>query len=247
MESKLKVFITGASSGIGSALAEEYAKQGAIIGLAARRQDKLEQIKSTCESLGAEDVKTYNLDVTNEEESMSVAKDFMNLKREGIDVVIANAGVAFSDSLSSGNPKQINQTLAINILGVTNTIIPFIPNMKNQKSGSLVIISSIASFTAPPYFGGYAASKVAVRRLGDTWRRSLKKYKIDVTTICPGYIKSEMTDVNEFKMPFLMDTDVAARKMIKAIGAGKKTYILPWQWRPIIALSRLLGQKLSKI
>ena len=134
MESKLKVFITGASSGIGSALAEEYAKQGAIIGLAARRQDKLEQIKSSCESLGAEDVKTYNLDVTNEEESMSVAKDFMNLKREGIDVVIANAGVAFSDSLSSGNPKQINQTLAINILGVTNTIIPFIPNMKKIKN-----------------------------------------------------------------------------------------------------------------
>ena len=82
MESKLKVFITGASSGIGSALAEEYAKQGAIIGLAARRQDKLEQIKSSCESLGAEDVKTYNLDVTNEEESMSVAKDFMNLKEK---------------------------------------------------------------------------------------------------------------------------------------------------------------------
>ena len=244
MESKLKVFITGASSGIGSALAEEYAKQGAIIGLAARRQDKLEQIKSSCESLGAEDVKTYNLDVTNEEESMTVAKDFMNLKREGIDVVIANAGVAFSDSLSSGNPKQINQTLAINILGVTTKIGR---RSKNHKSGSLVIISSIASFTAPPYFGGYAASKVAVRRLGDTWRRSLKKYKIDVTTICPGYIKSEMTDVNEFKMPFLMDTDVAARKMIKAIEAGKKTYILPWQWRPIIALSRLLGQKLSKI
>lgn len=247
MESKLKVFITGASSGIGSAIAEEYAKQGAIIGLAARRQEKLQQIKSSCESLGAEEVVTYNLDVTNEEESMSVANDFINLKREGIDVVIANAGVAFSDSLSSGNPKQINQTLAINILGVTNTIIPFIPNMKNQKSGSLVIISSIASFTAPPYFGGYSASKVAVRRLADSFRRSLKKYKIDVTTICPGYIKSEMTDVNEFKMPFLMDTDVAAQKMIKAIDAGKKTYILPWQWRPIIALSRLFGHKLSKI
>ena len=247
MESKLKVFITGASSGIGSALAEEYAKQGAIIGLVARRQDKLQKIKSNCETLGAEEVVTYNLDVTNEEESMNVAKDFTHLKKEGIDVVIANAGVAFSDGLSSGNPKQINQTLAINILGVTNTIVPFVPQMKKQKSGSLVIISSIASFTAPPYFGGYAASKVAVRRLGDSWRRSLKKYKIDVTTICPGYIKSEMTDVNEFKMPFLMDTDVAAQKMIKAIEGGKKTYILPWQWRPIIALSRLFGQKLSKI
>ena len=130
---------------------------------------------------------------------------------------------------------------------MANTIVPYVPAMKNQKSGSLVIISSIASFTAPPYFGGYAASKVAVRRLADSWRRSLKKYKIDVTTICPGYIKSEMTDVNEFKMPFLMDADVAARKMIRAIENRKKTYILPWQWRPIIALSRLFGHKLSKI
>ena len=119
--------------------------------------------------------------------------------------------------------------------------------MKSQKSGNIVIMSSIASFTAPAYFGGYAASKVAVRRLGDTWRTTLKKHNVRVTTICPGYIKSEMTDVNEFKMPFLMDTDVAAKKMVNAIKAGKKTYILPWQWRPVIALSRFFGMKILSI
>ncbi|GIS40686.1 MAG: hypothetical protein Ct9H90mP13_05320 [Pseudomonadota bacterium] len=171
----------------------------------------------------------------------------MNLKREGIDVVIANAGVAFSDSLSSGNPKQINQTLAINILGVTNTIIPFIPNMKNQKSGSLSSFHRLQVLLRRPILVVMRHQKLR-ETIGRYMEKILlKKYKIDVTTICPGYIKSEMTDVNEFKMPFLMDTDVAARKMIKAIEAGKKTYILPWQWRPIIALSRLLGQKLSKI
>ena len=100
----------------------------------------MQKIKSNCETLGAEAVVTYNLDVTNEEESMNVAKDFIHLKKEGIDVVIANAGVAFSDGLSSGNPKQINQTLAINILGVTNTIVPFVPEMKKQKSEFLEVL-----------------------------------------------------------------------------------------------------------
>ena len=237
-----RVFITGASSGIGMALAREFSDEDVVLGLISRRIEQLDNLANDL----ATDVYVYAADVGDSLAMKSAAEAF--IQSVGVpDVVIANAGVAFSDSLSSGNPKQINQTLAINILGVTNTIIPFIPNMKNHKSGSLVIISSIASFTAPPYFGGYSASKVAVRRLADSFRRSLEKYKIDVTTICPGYIKSEMTDVNEFKMPFLMDTDVAAQKMIKAIDARKKTYILPWQWRPIIALSRLFGHKLSKI
>lgn len=247
MKSNQKIFITGASSGIGAAIAEEYASEGAILGLAARRSEKLEAIKSKCLELGAENVKTYSLDVTDTEQSISVAKDFIAFGNEGIDVVFANAGVAFSDGLSSGDPSIINQTLNINIIGVTNSIVPFVPTMKAKKSGAIVIMSSLASFTAPAYFGGYSASKVAVRRLGDSWRRTLKKYNVQVTTICPGYIKSEMTDVNEFKMPFLMETDVAAKKMVKAIKSGKRTYTLPWQWRPVIALSRFFGFKLSSI
>ena len=247
MKSNQKIFITGSSSGIGEAIAYEYASQGAILGLAARRSEKLENVKAKCMELGAQDVKNYSLDVSDTKESISVAKDFVGFKKEGIDTVIANAGVAASDNLSSGDPTKINQNLNINIIGVTNSIVPFVPTMKSQKAGNIVIMSSIASFTAPAYFGGYAASKVAVRRLGDTWRTTLKKHNVKVTTICPGYIKSEMTDVNEFKMPFLMDADVAAKKMVSAIKAGKKTYILPWQWRPVIALSRFFGMKILSI
>ena len=247
MKSNQKIFITGSSSGIGEAIAYEYASQGAILGLAARRSEKLETVKAKCMELGAKNVKNYSLDVSDTKESISVAKDFIGFDKEGIDIVIANAGVAASDNLSSGDPTKINQNLNINIIGVTNSILPFVPTMKSQKAGNIVIMSSIASFTAPAYFGGYAASKVAVRRLGDTWRTTLKKHNVKVTTICPGYIKSEMTDVNEFKMPFLMDTDVAAKKMVNAIKAGKKTYILPWQWRPVIALSRFFGMKILSI
>ena len=247
MKSNQKIFITGSSSGIGEAIAYEYASQGAILGLAARRSEKLESVKAKCIELGAQDVKNYSLDVSDTKESISVAKDFVGFKKEGIDTVIANAGVAASDNLSSGDPTKINQNLNINIIGVTNSIVPFVPTMKSQKAGNIVIMSSIASFTEPAYFGGYAASKVAVRRLGDTWRTTLKKHNVKVTTICPGYIKSEMTDINEFKMPFLMDSDVAAKKMVNAIKAGKKTYILPWQWRPVIAFSRFFGMKILSI
>ena len=178
MKSNQKIFITGASSGIGEAIAYEYASQGAVLGLAARRSEKLETVKTKCMELGAKDVKNYSLDVSNTKESMSVAKDFVGFDKEGIDIVVANAGVAASDNLSSGDPTKINQNLIINIIGLTNSIVPFVPTMKSQKDGNIVIMSSIASFTAPAYFGGYAASKVAVRRLGDTWRTTLKKHNV---------------------------------------------------------------------
>ena len=235
MTASQKIFITGASSGIGAAMAMEYAKRGTTLGLAARRKEKLEQIAQECLNQGAKDVKTYSLDVKDAGVSEQIAKEFMALG-EGIDIVVANAGLAISDQLSKGESSRINHLLNTNILGVTNTIIPFIPQMKKQKKGKCVIISSIAAFNPMPYFGGYGASKVAVRMLADSWRKTLLKHNIQFTTICPGYVKSEMTDVNEFHMPFLMATDVAARKMLRAIDVGKKTYILPWQWRVIIRL-----------
>ena len=235
MTASQKIFITGASSGIGAAMAVEYAKRGATLGLAARRKEKLEQIAQECLNQGAKDVKTYSLDVKDADVSEQIAKEFMALG-EGIDIVVANAGLAISDQLSKGESSRINHLLNTNILGVTNTIIPFIPQMKKQKQGKCVIVSSIAAFNPMPYFGGYGASKVAVRMLADSWRKTLLKHNIQFTTICPGYVKSEMTDVNEFHMPFLMATDVAARKMLRAIDVGKKTYILPWQWRVIIRL-----------
>ena len=244
MKENEKVFITGASSGIGASIAIEYAKRGTILGLAARREEKLTKIKQQCLDAGAREVITYSLDVADQEKSNRVCQEFINYSEKGIDIIVANAGIAYSDHLSSGDATQINQTLITNILGVTNTIVPFIPIMKDKKNGKIVIISSIASFTLPAFFGGYAASKVAVRRLADTWRGYLKKYNIQVTTICPGYIKSELTDINDFDMPFLMDTNVAATKMVKAIDSAKKTYILPWQWRPMIFISNLLGKRL---
>ena len=234
-----RIFITGASSGIGEALAIEYAKRGAVLGLCARRTEKLNDVANKCKELGAKEVLVYTLDVTDESQSTKIAKQFSDHVQE-IDIVIANAGVAYSDKISSGDPSQINKVISTNVIGVTNTIIPFVPKMKETNSCKIVIISSIASFRPIAFHGGYSSSKAAVRMLADSWRMALKKYNIQLTSICPGFIVSEMTDVNKFPMPFLLQTDDAARKMVKAIDKGKKTYILPWQYKTIIYLTRWL-------
>ena len=174
-----KVFITGASSGIGAALATEYAKRGATLGISARRSEKLQSIAQQCKESGAADVFTYTLDVTDQDSSADTAKEFI-AAANGIDIVIANAGVAYSDKISSGEATQINKVFSTNVLGVTNSIIPFVPTMKGNSSGKIVIISSIASFRPIAFHGGYSASKSAVRILADSWRMALKKYKISM-------------------------------------------------------------------
>ena len=127
------------------------------------------------------------------------------------------------------------------ILGVSNTIIPFLPTMKDQNSGTIVVISSVASFIPLPNRGGYSSSKVAVRRLFDSWRPTLKEYIIKVVTICPGFIETPMTERIKFK-PFLKDADNAAIAFAKAIEKGVKTYVYPWQMRWLVRLVKLIPQ-----
>lgn len=226
-----KVFITGASSGIGEHLAYEYARRGAVLGLTARRKDRLEAIAEKCRDF-AKQVFVYEADVTQKDDVKNCA-DFFIKDAGGIDVVIANAGIGGDDQIQTGDAETVNKILNINVLGVTNTIIPFVPKMREQKSGKLVIMSSLAGFKGLAYHGAYSASKAAVRTLGDSWRFSLRKYNVHVITICPGFIESEMTAKSKFAMPFLMETETAAKKMVRAIDQNKKIFIVPWPWKII--------------
>ena len=234
-----KVFIMGASTGIGKALAMHYADQDTILGLAARRVDLLEDVARECRN---DNAKTYvfKVDVNDEENCSIAANEFIGITG-GIDIVIANSGMGSNDDLLSGSSERINKILSTNILGVTNTIIPFLPTMKNQNSGTIVGISSVASFIPLPNRGGYSSSKVAVRRLFDSWRPTLKEYGIKVVTICPGFIDTPMTERIKFK-PFLKDADNAAIAFAKAIEKGEKTYVYPWQMRWLVRLVKLIPQ-----
>jgi len=233
-----KVFITGASSGIGEYVAYEYAKRNATIGLSARRKDKLNKVADRCKELGGEPM-IYMVDVSDEESAKNAIDDFIT-RNNGIDMVIANAGISGNVDIESGSPSRVNKMLSTNILGVSNAVLPSIPTMKEQKSGKIVVVSSIAGFRPLPSRSSYSASKVAIRFMNTSWRYSLGRYGINFITICPGFIKTELTDKNKFNMPLLMDVDKFAKKMVWAIDKNKKTYIAPWQWRLIVPIIKII-------
>ena len=237
-EKSKKIFITGATSGIGESLAYVYAKQGAVIGIAGRRTDRLNNVSQNCKELGGNPI-SYPMDVSNQSGCKEAANDFLE-KTNGIDIIIANAGVGGADKLFSGNTDAINHILKVNILGVTNTIFPFLPVMKKQQSGRVGIISSVASTRGFVGHGGYAASKSAVKFLADSWGYQLEKNNISITTIFPGWIATEMTENIDYKMWFLMDSNTAAKKIENAINKGIREYILPWQWRLIIPIMKVI-------
>jgi short-subunit dehydrogenase len=220
-----KVIITGASSGIGRALALEYAGRGATLGLIARRADLLEQLAG---SLPVPSY-TYAVDVTDARSLAMAAEDFV-ARAGSPDVVIANAGV--SAGTLTGNPEDntvFEEIMAINVIGMMLTFQPFVEALKRQREGVLVGIASISGFRGLPGAAAYCASKAAAISYLESLRVELRGSGVSVVTICPGYVATPMTSKNPYRMPFLMDADVAAAKMASAIAARKRFYVLPWQ------------------
>ena len=234
--SPLKIFITGASSGIGQALAQYYAKEGAIIGLAARRADLLRKLK---DSLPTETA-IYALDVRDADALEKAAQDF--IARFGSpDIVIANAGVSAGTLTENKNDlNTFKGVIDINLLGMVHTFQPFIESMKQAKKGSLVGIASVAGVRGLPGAGAYSASKAAVITYLESLRVELLPDGINVTTIAPGYIKTPMTDINEYAMPFLMAPDIAAQKFAQAIAKKKRFIVIPWQMGWLAKIMRCL-------
>lgn len=235
-----KVFITGASSGIGKALALAYAKRGYSVGLTARREEILQDVAQACEKLGGTPF-VYRLDVQDAEKCKSVADQFM-ADAGSIDIAIANAGIGGDDGLFSGDSNQINTILNTNILGVTNTLIPFIPAMKAQNSGALVCISSVASFMPLPFHGGYSASKIAIRMIFDSWRPTLQKYMIKTVSICPGFVDTPIVKGPARRFPMKSAED-AAEQFLKVIDLGYSTYIYPWPYRILVLIVQLTPER----
>lgn len=221
----MKVFITGASSGIGEAFARYYASLGATLGLVARRGELLEKIAAGLPV----PVATYAADVRDAGALARAAEDF--IERFGVpDIVIANAGVSRGTltELKEDGPA-FKAILEINVLGLLYTFQPFIHAMKARGSGSLVGVASIAGVRGLPGAGAYSASKAAAISYLESLRVEMKPLGIDVTTIAPGYIKTPMTDVNSYAMPFLMDADIAVAKMARAIANKRRFVVVPWQ------------------
>lgn len=232
-----RVFITGASSGIGAAFARFYAaEQGAQLGLVGRNSERLNALAS---ELSAE-CAIYTLDVRDSDGLQRAAQDFM--QRFGIpDIVIANAGVSRGTLTEHAEDSAAFRAIMdINVLGMVHTFQPFLAPMRQAGQGSLAGIASVAGLRGLPGAGAYSASKAAAIAYLESLRVELAASGISVTTICPGYIRTPMTAVNPYPMPFLMDVDTAARKMARCIDRRKRYVILPWQMAILGRLMKLL-------
>ena len=231
----MKIVITGATSGIGAALALYYAKPKVTLGLIGRRKERLKETVNQCEAQGASTFPA-SIDVRNEEEMKAYAEKFIK-QTGGIDLVIANAGVGGLDDLSSGDASYHGNIFIINVIGLLNTLLPFVPQMIAQQQGHLVAIASVAGFRVLPGGVTYAASKMAVRALMEGYGWELSRHGIIVTSINPGFVVSEMTQGQRFPMPFLLQTDEAVRRIACAIKRKRRGYTFPW---PMALMAHLL-------
>jgi short-subunit dehydrogenase len=224
----VKVFLTGASSGIGVALARQYARQGAQLGLFARRADALAALAST---LGSPPPQVFAGDVRDEAALRSAASEFM-ARHGGIDIVIANAGVSRGTLTEYAEDNAtFRAILDTNVLGMLYTFQPFLAPMRRARAGKLVGIASVAGFRGLPGAAAYSASKSAAISYLESLRVEMFGSGVEVITICPGYVATPMTANNPYRMPFLVSADRAAALMVRAIAAGRRFYILPWQMR----------------
>ncbi|UCV11364.1 SDR family oxidoreductase [Dechloromonas denitrificans] len=235
--SRLKVVITGASSGIGEALAVYYAAQGAQLGLMARRAEVLADLN---QRLGGQHA-CYALDVADAPALHAAANDF--IARFGApDIVIASAGV------SAGTLTECEEDLAvfrrvmeINVFGLAATFAPFIPAIKAAGGERrLVGIASVAGIRGLPGAEAYSASKAAAIAYLESLRLEMRPYGIKVVTIAPGYIATPMTAVNPYKMPFLLPADKAAERFARAVERGVSYTVIPWQMGIVAKVLRLL-------
>lgn len=236
----MRVFITGASSGIGEALARHYAARGATLGLAARRPEALAALAASL----AVPCHVYPLDVTDAPALATAARDFIG--RAGLpDRVIANAGISVGTLTEAAEDlAAFQRVLAVNVLGLVNTFHPFIEPMRAAGRGTLAGISSVAGVRGLPGAGAYSASKAAATTYLESLRVELRGSGLRVVTVAPGYIETPMTAANPYPMPFLLPAPEAARRIARVIDAGGSYAVVPWQMAVVAKLLRLLPNPL---
>jgi short-subunit dehydrogenase len=225
--------ITGASSGIGAALARVLVGSGYKVGLIARRADKLEALSQQLGDRAA----VATADVTLRPQIVAAIHQLAD-KLGPIDLLIANAGLGHKTRLEPFNVEEIEQVFRVNLFGVVYAIEAVLPGMLERRSGHLAAVSSVAAYKGMPGESAYCASKSAVSTFMEGLRIQLRGRGIAVTTICPGFVKSEMTAGHKFHMPFLLETDDAARRICRALERKTKVFNFPWQTAFLMKLTR---------
>jgi NAD(P)-dependent dehydrogenase (short-subunit alcohol dehydrogenase family) len=230
------IVITGASSGLGLALARHYLERDATVAAFARRGELLQGLADEFPG----QVFCYALDVRDSDAVQDAANDF--IAHAGVpDIVIANAGVSIGTLTRHAEDNEVFQhVMDINVLGAVKTFQPFVEAMRAAGSGRLVGIASVAGFRGLPGAGAYSASKAALISYLESLRIELRGSGVKVVTLCPGYIRTPMTDINPYRMPFMLEADEAARRMARVIRRGKSFAVVPWQMALVGRVLKLL-------
>ena len=233
------VFITGASSGIGQALALRFHRAGYRLALAARRTSEV-KTWATAQGISADSYEIYSADVAVADSIVAAGRDCV--QRQGVpDVVIANAGISVGmDTAVRGDLDIMARTFATNNLGMAATFHPFVDAMVQRGGGTLVGIASVAGIRGLPGHGAYCASKAAVISYCESLRGEMRPHGVRVVTLSPGYIDTPLTRQNRYSMPFLMQPEDFAERAFRAIATGVSYRVIPWQMGVVAKILRLL-------
>ena len=233
------VFITGASSGIGQALALRFHRAGYRLALAARRTSEV-KTWATAQGISADSYEIYSADVAVADSIVAAGRDCV--QRQGVpDVVIANAGISVGmDTAVRGDLDVMARTFATNNLGMAATFHPFVDAMVQRGGGTLVGIASVAGIRGLPGHGAYCASKAAVISYCESLRGEMRPHGVRVVTLSPGYIDTPLTRQNRYSMPFLMQPEDFAERAFRAIATGVSYRVIPWQMGVVAKILRLL-------
>ncbi|MDD4616695.1 MAG: SDR family NAD(P)-dependent oxidoreductase [Alphaproteobacteria bacterium] len=247
MQNPKHILITGASSGVGAALALEYAAAGITLSLHGRNRERLLETATKARGHGAT--------VAIRDGDVSQATDMADWLAERdavqpLDLVIANAGISGATSRVHQMAEQTKAIFDVNVLGVFNTIHPALPLMKDRGKGQIAILSSLAGFCGFAGASAYGASKAAIRIYGEALRCEMAPFGVEVNVVCPGFIRTPMTNQNHCPMPFLMTPERAAKRIREGLERNLARVAFPWQMyaaiRLLIALPNAVMERISR-
>jgi len=230
--------ITGATSGIGRGLSAWFARRGTRVYACGRREAELALLRDEVTRAGGR-LEPVVMDVTRGQETIDRIRE-IDRSCGGLDLVVANAGIGLATSARKMKWENVEKMIQVNVVGSTATLAAVLPAMVERDRGHLVGISSIAAYRGLPRMAGYCASKAYLATFLESLRVDLVHTKVKVSSIHPGYVKSEMTATNKYPMPFLMETDAAVEEIGRAIVRQVREHVIPWQWRSAMRAIRLM-------
>jgi short-subunit dehydrogenase len=231
-----RVWLVGASSGIGAAVAAELVRRGARVAITARRRERLEEVAGGRMTVVPGDA--------TDADGIAAAASAASAALGGLDMVIWCAGYWKQVDAARWDAAEFRRHIEVNLLGMSNVLDAVLPTMVDQRRGHFVGVASVAGFRGLPGAEAYGATKAAQINLLEALRVSLRRHGIRVTTVAPGFVRTEMTDVNSFPMPFLIDPDRAARSIANGLERGRMEIVFPWQMAIAAKIARLLPVRL---